>query len=452
MRFKIDGVEWCKRLASVMPAVPAMGKAEKAWADGILLEADETNGGSITVTATDICQVGMKSSVAAVVERAGKALLPSKLYDVLVALQRDGEIVVDYNSEKKIVVIETPSHDYKGTFPCLDPDDFRVLGLDEDDSAAKKFSMPLETLQAIADCVAPSANIKDIETGKSGVLWRGEAAITEAIPEEVVEETLGGRQITTKYDAIPAGPSKLICVATDGKKLSKMQVPGILDNADPSYFSKIADAKRPFEKVPHFEFIVPSGLLITTYKSMASLVDGKTPVDISVFGGFITFRCGQTAVALRLLATSFANWRRVLSLAPHFEFIVGSEDARSAAAIANMSNLERREDPIILHISGDQMRIGNSNLTNDNATRRIKSVVESAGQLPTAYRQGLRYENFSAILNYIKTEYTKVIFSGELKGVLLQPCRGVPGTDKEKASYVADENYMFLVMPIKING
>lgn len=452
MRFSIDGAEWYKGLSFVMPAIPPTGKAEKGWAEGVLVEADEKKG-TLTLTTTDIRQIGMKNVIKANIEKSGKALLRSNLCELFDYLQRDGDITIDYDSTTKKLGILSQAYN-NANIPCLDANDFRVLGLDEDDTTAKKFSINLDVLKNIVDTVAPSADPRDIETGKSGVLLRCEKKLDEAIPGASVEESVGNRKMAVNYDEIPAGPSKLVAVAADGRKLSKLEIKGVLDDADASYFSCDLTAKRPFEKVPSFEMLVPAGLLQTAYKSIASTAQPKDTVDVSVFGGFVTLRCKESAAALRLLAGDLPNWRRVLAVDTIFSFVIGTEDLKLAARIASVSNLGRKDDPIVVYVKDSAMHIANAVLGNDKASREIRTVVQTQGTLPPDdYKQGFRCENVSHVAEYIKTPYVRLNFAGPLKAMTLQPCI-VAKNDKEndKSIYVTDDDFIALLMPLRING
>ena len=449
MRFKVDGIDWFKRLAFVMPAIPASGKGEKVWAEGILVEANDGDG-TITLTATDIKQIGMKNVMKTTVERSGKALIPGGLCGLFDLLQRDGELTVDYDSATNNIELVTQYYHRK--VPCMDANDFRVLGLEDDDVNAKRFTIGLDTLKMIVDNVAPSADPKDIETGKSGVLLRCEQKTDKEISEVTVDEIIGGKKTPIKYEKIMPSPSKLVAVAADGRKLSKYEVKGVLDSADASYFSTQQNAVRPFERVPHFEMLVPAGLMHAAYKSIAALAQSKDNVDVSVCGGFVTFKCGTSGAAIRLLAGELPNWRRVLATEPQFSFIVGTEDLRLAATIAYASNLTRKDDPILIYIKDNQMQVGNSGMGNDKATRDLHTIVGTTGSLPTEeYKQGFRYDNISHVLGYIKTPYVKLNFSGNYKPMTIQPC-AVTKDDKEKPVYTPDADFIALLMPLRINA
>lgn len=449
MRFKVDGIEWFKRLAFVMPAIPAPGKGEKVWAEGILIEANEAEN-TITLTATDIKQIGMKNVIKASVEGNGRALIPGSLCGLFDLLQKDGELSIDYDSETNNMEIVTQY--YRRKVPCMEASDFRVLGLEDDDVNAKTFSMNLETLKVIVDNVAPSADPKDIETGKSGVLLRCEQKIDNEIPEATVDEILGGKKVAVKYEKIAPCPSKLVAVAADGRKLSKYEVHGVLDNADASYFTTSPNATRPFEKIPSFEMLIPAGLLQSAYRSIAALAQSKDMVNVSVCGGFITFKCGTSGAAIRLLAGDLPNWRRVLATEVEFSFIVGTEDLKLATTIASASNLTRKDDPILIYIKNDEMQIGNAGIGNDKATRDLHTVVGTMGKLPSDdYKQGFRYDNTSHVLNYIKTPYAKLNFAGSFKPMTIQPCI-VGKNEQDKPIYTPDPDFIALLMPLRINA
>ena len=451
MKFTIDGSEWYKGLSFVMPAIPQSGKSEKSWAEGFLVDADEKKG-TLTLTTTDIRQIGMKNVIKANVEQSGQALFRSGLCELFDYLQKDGDITIEYDKATKKVSVSSQAYN-NANITCLDSNDFRVLGLDEDDSSAKKFSITLDVLKNIVDTVAPSADPKGVETGKSGVLLRCEQKLDEAIPAISIEESVGTKKVTVNYDGIPAGVSRLVAVAADGRKLSKLEIKGVLDDADPAYFSSDSDAKRPFEKVPSFEMLVPAGLLQTAYKSIASTSQPKDIVDVSVFGGFITLKCKESSAALRLLAGELPNWRRVLAVDTMFSFIVGTEDLKLAARIASVSNLGRKDDPIVLYINDSEMNVANAVLGNDKAKREIRTVVETHGTLPDDYKQGFRYENVSHVVEYIKTPYVRLNFAGALKAMTIQPCIVAKGDNKdgEKSVYLMDDEFIALLMPIRIN-
>lgn len=450
MKFSIDGAEWYKGLSFVMPAIPQAGKSEKGWAEGFLIEADAKKH-TVTFTTTDIRQIGMKNVIKANVEKSGKALVRSNLCELFDYLQRDGEIGFEYDKEAKRLAITSQAYN-NSNIPCLDPDDFRVLGLDEDDSEAKKFSFNLEVLKNIVDTVAPSADPKDIETGKSGVLLRCEQKIETAIPAETIEESIGTRKVPVTYDEIPAGASRLIAVAADGRKLSKLEVKGILDDTDASYFISDPDAKRPFEKVPSFEMLIPAGLLQTAYKSIASTAQPKDAVNVSVFGGFVTLRCKDSAAAIRLLAGELPNWRRALAVDTMFSFVIGTEDLKLAAKIASVSNLGRKDDPVLIYIKDKDMVLANAVSGTDKATREIRSLVETHGNIPSEdYKQGFKYDNMNHVLDYIKTPYVRLNFAGQLKPLTIQPCIVAKG-DNEGSIYMTDEEFIALLMPLRING
>lgn len=449
MKFTIDGADWYKGLSFVMPAIPAQGKSEKSWAEGFLVEADDKQG-TITFTTTDIRQIGMKNVIKANVEKGGKALLRSNLCELFDYLQRDGEVSLEYDKTTKKVAIHSQAYN-NANIPCLDVDDFRVLGLDEDDASAKKFSITLETLKSIVETVAPSADPKDIETGKSGVLLRCEQKLDKPIEGVTIDEMVGPRKTPVTYEAVPAGASRLVAVAADGRKLSKLEVRGVLDDADPSYFTVLPNAKRPFEQVPHFEMLIPAGLLQTAYKSIASSAQPKDIVDVSVFGGFVTLRCKDSAAALRLLAGELPNWRRVLAVDTTFSFTIGTEDLKLAAKIASVSNLGRKDDPVLVYIKEASMSLANAVMGSDKATREIRTVVETQGTLPTEdYKQGFRYDNVSHVVEYIKTPYVRMNFAGPLKPMTIQPCIVAKG-DKEGSVYETDEDFIALLMPLRIN-
>jgi DNA polymerase III sliding clamp (beta) subunit (PCNA family) len=449
MRFKIDGADWFKRLAFVMPAIPAPGKGEKVWAEGILIEANDS-AGTITLTATDIKQIGMKNVIKASVERSGKALIPGGLCGLFDLLQKDGELTIDFDSATNNIEVVTQY--YRRKVPCMDANDFRVLGLEDDDVSAKKFNMNLETLKVIVDNVAPSADPKDIETGKSGVLLRCEQKIEKEIPETSVDELVGGKKTPVKYDKIMPGASKLVAVAADGRKLSKYEVHGVLDSADSSYFSVPQNALRPFEKIPSFEMLIPAGLIHSAYKSIAALAQAKDNVDVSMSGGFVTFRCGTSSAAIRLLAGDLPNWRRVLATETQFSFIVGTEDLKLAATIASASNLTKKDDPILIYIKNNEMQVGNAGMGNDKATRDLHTIVGTVGNLPKEeYRQGFRYDNVGHVLGYIKTPYVKLNFAGSYKPMTIQPCAVTKG-DNDKPVYTPDPDFIALLMPLRINA
>lgn len=450
MKFTIDGAEWYKGLAFVMPAIPQSGKAEKGWAEGFLIEADAKKG-TLTFTTTDIRQIGMKNVIKANVERSGKALVRSNLCELFDYLQRDGEVGFEYDKDAKRLAITSQAYN-NSNIPCLDPDDFRVLGLDEDDSSAKKFAFSLDVLKNIVDTVAPSADPRDIETGKSGVLFRCEKKLEEAIPAVTVEESIGTRKVPVSYEAIPAGASRLIAVAADGRRLSKLEVKGVLDDVDAAYFTSDPDAKRPFEKVPSFEVLIPAGLLQTAYKSIASTAQPKDTVNVSVFGGFVTLRCKDSAAAIRLLAGELPNWRRALAVDTLFSFIVGTEDLKLAAKIASVSNLGRKDDPVLIYIKNKDMLLANAVSGTDKATREIRTIVETRGTTPEEdYKQGFKYDNMSHVLEYIKTPYVRLNFAGSLKPLTIQPCMVSKG-ENEGSIYLTDEEFIALLMPLRING
>jgi len=452
MKFRVESAELYKKMSFVLPAVPAMGKAEKAWSEGFLIEATETNGGMITITTTDIRQIGMKTSIKAKVERPGKALFRSVFYSLADGLQRDGEMSVDYQEDTQIANITTQS--YRGKWACVDCNDFRVLGLDEDDANAKKFTMPMSALEKIADTVAPSADPKDVETGKSGVLIRCEQKMDTDIPEATVEELIGGKRVPVTYPPIKAGPSRLVAVAADGKKLSKLEVPGLFDDADPVHFTVDPSAVRPFEKVPNFEMMIPAGLLQTSYRSLSMLTQQQDILSVSVFGGFMTVRCGQSAVALRLLSAKLPNWRRSLVQKTEFSFVVGVNDIKAAANIASISNQGRKDEPIIMEVKGETMSMGNSLvLAEDRSVREVRTVQHTTGNVPTeSYLKGFRFDYFSHVLNYIKTDYVWIDFSETQRPMLCYPCVVVPGKEQEKPRYLPDTNFVGLIMPVRVGS
>jgi DNA polymerase III sliding clamp (beta) subunit (PCNA family) len=451
MKFRIEAAEWCKNLGFVMHALPALGKAEKIWSTGILIEAsgDESNG-VVRVMATDIKQIGMKNDMKATVEVEGRCLIPGQLQGLFMLLQKDGELLIDFDKESQNITVKTDY--YEGHFPCLDEADFRVMGLDEDDAEAKKFDLPLLNLHEIVDLVAPSADVKDIEQGKSGVLLRCEQKLSEAIPGCNVTEMIGGRRVEVAYDELAAAPSKLVAAALDGKKMSKYEVTGLFDDIDSAYFAVMDNAQRPFEKVPHFEMMVPAGLLTTASRALSQLSQAKDMVHVSVFGGFITFRCGKSAVALRLLAAGLPNWRRVIARPSEFKLTVNSEDLRLASQIASMSNLTQKESPIIIHVKDGDVRVGNGVMNDDKSAREIRSVVQTEGALPAdGLSIGLNYERFSQVLNYIKSEYVCLNFGKPDKCVLLFNCDVEQGNEQAKPDYKVNESFLAMIMPVSIS-
>jgi len=450
MKFRIEASEWCKNLGFVMHALPAPGKAEKIWSTGILIEASgDENNGTVRVMATDIKQIGMKNDMKATVESEGRCLIPGQLQGLFMLLQKDGELQIDFDKDTQNITVKTDY--YEGHFPCLDEADFRIMGLDEDDAEAKKFDLPLLNLQAIVDLVAPSADVKDIEQGKSGVLLRCEQKTTETIPACNVVEMLGGRRVEVAYDEIPPSPSKLVAAALDGKKLSKYEVKGLFDDIDTAYFGVVDNAQRPFEKVPHFEMMVPAGLLTTASRAISQLSQAKDMVTASVFGGFITFRCGKSAVALRLLSQGLPNWRRVIARPSEFKLILNTEDLRLASQIASLSNLTQKETPIIIHVKAGDVRVGNGVLNDDKSAREIRSVVQTEGVVPSeGVSIGLTYERFSQVLNYIKSEYVCLNFGKPDKCVLLFNCEVEQGSEQTKPVYRTDESFQAMIMPVSI--
>lgn len=451
MKFVVEGAEWYKKLTFVMPAVPPANKAEKTWSEGIYIEASADTG-LVTVTTTDLRQIGMKVSLKATVESSGKALIHSNVYALFDLLQKDGDITIDYDKESKIVSIANQY--YRGKFPCLDVDDFRVLGLDEDDSHAKKFDMPVEVLRIIVETVAPSADPKDIESGKSGVLLRCEQKLDQPILGATVQEVVGGRKVPVTYAGIDAGPSRLIAVAVDGKKLSKYEVTGLFDAADGSYFATIDGDERPFAKVPHFEMMVPAGLLQTSHRALTGVVGDNDKLAVSVFGGFVTFRCGTAAIALRLLSSPLPNWRRILSGNPTFSLVVGTNELKLAAQVASVSNMAKRDDPIILYLKDGAFSIGNSIMNvDDRSARKISGLKEIKGTAPTEeYTHCFRSDYFHAIMNYIKTDFVQLDFAGSHRPLVCYPCVVAAGSDKDKPRYEADKHFIASVMPVRMNG
>jgi DNA polymerase III sliding clamp (beta) subunit (PCNA family) len=450
MKFRVEAAEWCKNLSFVMHALPGQGKAEKIWSTGVLVEATgDTGAGEVEMTATDIKQIGMKNKMKASVEGVGKCLIPGQLHGLFALLQKDGEMLIDFDTATQNITVKTDY--YEGHFPCLDEADFRVMGLDEDDADAKKFDIPLLNLQEIVDRVAPSADVKDLEQGKSGVLIRCEQKLDKPIEGGAVTEIIGGRRIEVNYESISASASKLVAAALDGKKMSKYEIYGLFDDVDESYFGIAENAQRPFEKVPHFEMMVPAGLLQTSARAISQLSQAKDVVNVSVFGGFVTFRCGKSAIAIRLLSAGLPNWRRVLARPTEFSLTMLTEDLRLASQVANISNLTQRESPIILHVKENDLRVGNGVMNDDKSAREIRSVVNSDGKIPEqGVSIGFNYERFSHVLNYIKTEYVCLDFA-EGKCLLLYDCIVEKGGEQEKPEYKVDPTFLSMVMPVAIN-
>jgi len=449
MKFKIEASEWCSALNFVMHAVPQIGRVEKAWSGGIYVEALGGEDGKIVISGTDIRQIGMQIEVKANIESEGSALLPSQLHALFQLLVNDGEMLLDYNKETENVVIKTDYYD--GNFPCLESAEFRVLGLEEEISAeSRQFGMPMTDLQQIVETVAPSADVKDVESGKAGVLIRCEEKITVAIPSATINERVGASMRDVVYPEIPISPSKTVVVALDGKKLSKYEVSGLLETVESEAFELVKEGKRPFEKVPHFEMMVPAGLLQTSYKALSQLVV-DAEVTVSMFGGFITLKRGKAAIALRLLAPELPNWRRVL--APKFDFnlILSVEELKLASQVANLSNLVRKDAPIILYIKNNEVKVGNGVLDDDKSAREIKTIYSESGAIPDNYKIGIKFENFSNVLGYIKTDQVCLrFFENSKKPIFMHNCRVETGKEQEKPHYIVEEKFLGMVMPIAL--
>lgn len=449
MKFTVEASEWCKRIGFIVHALPGQGRAEKVWSTGILVEAsgDDVNG-VVKLMATDIKQVGMTDKIKAKVLSVGRCLIPGQLQGLFFLLAKDGEITIEYDENNKNITIKTDY--YEGHFPCLDEIDFRVMGLSTEAPDAKKVSLPMTSLQKIVELIAPSADAKDIEQGKSGVLFRCEQKLDVPIEGATVMEMMGGRRVPVDYAEIPASPSRLVVVALDGKKMSKYEELGLFDDIDANYFSASEGAQRPFEKIPHFEVMIPAGLLQTASRALGQLSQTNASVDVSVFGGFITLTCGDSAVALRLLDASLPNWRRVIARPAEYSMIVSTEELKLAAQIASVSNLVQKDSPIIIYMKNGDIRIGNGVLNDDKSAREIRSVVQTEGELPeNGLYVGFNYERFSHVLNYIKTDYVCLNFA-KGKCMLLYNCIAEQGEKEDKPTYTIDELFLGMVMPVSI--
>lgn len=451
MKFKISSSSWCESLNFVMHAIPQMGRVEKAWSSGMYVEAfgNETDG-KVVISGTDIRQIGMRIEVPAAVEREGRGLFTSQLHALFQLLVNDGDMFIDYDEADKNVNIQTDY--YNGNFPCLDETEFMVLGLeDEPTNESRTFSLPMRNLQQIVETVAPSADLKDVDSGKAGVLFRCEQAISEPIPGEEISERIGAKMREVAYPEIPVSPSRLVTVALDNKKLSKYEVCGLLDDVDDEAFAVKEEALRPFEKIPHFEMMVPAGLIQTSYKALNQLTTVDADVTVSMFGGFITLKRGIASIALRLLAHELPNWRRVIANPIECSLILSVEELKLASQVASLSNLTKKDAPIVIYLSDGNVKLGNGVLDDDKSAREIKTVYDTSGDLPKEHKIGIKYENFSNVLNYIKTDQVCLRFyKNALKPIFMNNCRVEAGKDGDKPTYIVEEDFLGMVMPIAL--
>jgi DNA polymerase-3 subunit beta len=280
---------------------------------GLLVRADES--GTLSFQATDL-EVSIKVEAACLVEKAGQAVLPGRLFTEIIRSLPEAAVTVTVEGQTASIACGHASF----TMKTLPPDDFPRFP-----EVAVDKTVELETA-AVAEAVGH---------------------VVKAVSRD---ET---RPILTGVLVIIEGPI-LRMVATDSYRLAVKEV----ELVNPS--------------TEEIEVVIPGKAL----EEVSRMMVGEKNITVGVSENQIVFSFGQTVFVTRRIEGSFPNYRQLIPKDVETKAVVSREEFLGAAK--RVSLLAQHNSPLRVSVSAEDQTVSLSATTQDvgGASEDIMGRVE----------------------------------------------------------------------------
>ena len=309
MKFSVARTELADALAVASRGLSA--RSTLPILSGLLVMCED---GKVTLQSTDL-EISIQTTVGALVEEPGQAVLPGRLFSDIVRNMPEAAITVSLEKDLALISGATASFTVK-TLPADDFPKFPTVAVD------KRVSLPSDVVTSVVRQVSRAVSRDETRAVLTGVLL--------SIEEPTVR-----------------------MVATDSYRLAVRE----------------AELGATSE---HVEVVVPGKAL----EEVSKLAGGTEKVEMGVSENQIVFEFGDTTFVTRRIEGSFPNYRQLIPKERDTTVRVSSEELQ--AAVKRVSLMAQHNTPLRLSVHSEDQTLSLSATTQDvgDASEDLMAKVE----------------------------------------------------------------------------